>query len=331
MLKQQDVPKLSKPPRVTRRFEGLRSNPTVYSLAGLLLLCVGATFVSDRFFTWDNLSNIARQVSINAVMAVGMTIVILTKGIDLSVGAVMALSMTFSAGAMLAGLPIYAAILIGLATGALCGAVNGVFIAYARMPAIIVTLAMMEIPRGIALLYTGGYPQDGLPEAFAFIGRGSVAGMQIPILITLAVFAAAFVLLNHSVPGRCFFALGGNEQAARFSGMRVARYKLLAYILSGCTAAISGIMLESRLMSGQPNAGIGFELDAIAAVVLGGNSINGGRGSIVGTLIGALMLGVLNNGLNLMNVSPYTQKILKGGIIVLSVLASSFRRGERES
>ena len=306
-------------------------NPTVFSLAGLLLLCAGMMLVSNRFLTWDNLSNVARQVSINAVIAVGMTVVILTGGIDLSVGAVMTLSMTFSAGAMIAGMPMFAAILIGLATGALCGAINGVLIAYARLPAIIVTLAMMEIPRGIALLYTGGYPQNGLPDAFAFFGRGSVAGVQVPILIMLAVFAGAFALLNYFPAGRYFFALGGNEEAARLSGVRVGRYKMLAYILSGSTAAISGIMLESRLMSGQPNAGVGFELDAIAAVVLGGTSINGGRGSIIGTLVGALMLGVLNNGLNLMDVSPYTQKILKGGIILASILAGSFRRGDKQT
>jgi ribose transport system permease protein len=301
-------------------------NPTALAFIGFVALCVAMAFVSDRFCTWDNLSNVARQVSINAIIATGMTIVILTGGIDLSVGAVMTLSMTFSAGALLAGLPMPIAVLIGLGTGAAFGALNGTLIGYARLPAIIVTLATMEIPRGIALLYTGGYPQSGLPQSFAIFGRGEVLGLQIPILIMLVVFAGAFVLLKYFPAGRYFYGLGGNEEAVRLSGVRVERYKLLAYTLSGITAAISGLVLSSRLMSGQPNAGIGFELDAIAAVVLGGTAITGGRGSIVGTLIGAMTLGVLNNGLNLMSVSPYTQKVLKGVIILLAIYAGSFRR-----
>jgi ribose transport system permease protein len=304
----------------------LADNPTALAFIGLLALCIAMAFVSDRFFTWDNLSNVARQVSINAIIATGMTIVILTGGIDLSVGSVMALSMTFCAGAMLAGLPVPVAMLAGLATGAVFGALNGFLIAHARLPAIIVTLATMEIPRGIALLYTGGYPQSGLPPSFAFVGRGEILGVQMPILIMLAVFVAAFVLLKYFPAGRYFQALGGNEEATRLSGVRVERHKFLAYTLSGLTAAISGIVLSSRLMSGQPNAGTGFELDAIAAVVLGGTAITGGRGSIVGTLIGALTLGVLNNGLNLMSVSPYTQKVLKGVIILLAIYAGSFKR-----
>lgn len=309
----------------------MNRNPTVFAAFALLALCVGMVFVSDRFFTWENLSNVARQVSINGIIAVGMTLVILTGGIDLSVGAVMTLSMTLSAGAMIAGLPIPLALLLGLLTGALCGAINGALVAYARLPAIIVTLGMMEIPRGVALLYTGGYPQSGLPETFAIFGRGSIAGIQVPILIMLSVFGAAFVLLKYFSAGRYIYGIGGNEQAVRFSGVPVQRYKFLAYTLSGCTAAISGIVLESRLMSGQPNAGVGFELDAIAAVVLGGTSIAGGRGSILGTLIGALTLGVLNNGLNLLGVSPYTQKILKGAIVILAVLMSSRNRQGRDA
>jgi ribose transport system permease protein len=312
-------------PRGTWRSR-LADNSTTLAFVGLLALCIAMAFVSDRFWTWDNLSNVARQVSINAIIATGMTIVILTGGIDLSVGAVMTLSMTFTAGAMLAGLPVPVAVFIGLATGAAFGALNGTLIGYARLPAIIVTLAMMEIPRGIALLYTGGYPQSGLPKSFEIFGRGEFFGLQMPILIMLVVFAAAFVLLKYFPAGRYFYGLGGNEEAVRLSGIRVERYKLLAYTLSGITASISGIVLASRLMSGQPNAGIGFELDAIAAVVLGGTAITGGRGSIIGTLIGAMTLGVLNNGLNLMSVSPYTQKILKGVIILLAIYAGSFKR-----
>lgn len=291
-----------------------------------MILGVVMTFVSDRFLTLENLGNIGRQVSINAIIATGMTLVIITGGIDLSVGAVMTLAMTFGAGAMLAGVPVTLAITLALFTGVACGAVNGALIAYARLPAIIVTLAMMEIPRGIALLYTGGYPLANLPASFAPLGRGEILGVHIPTLIMIVVVLAGQAFLTCFVAGRACYALGGNEEAARLSGLPVNRYKLLAYTLSGFTAALAGVVLASRLMSGQPNAGIGFELDAIAAVVLGGTSISGGRGSVIGTVIGAVTLGVLNNGLNLMSVSPYTQKILKGAIILVAIYAGSFKR-----
>ena len=301
-------------------------HPELFSLVGLVVLCVAMALVTDRFFSWENFSNIGRQVSINAIIAVGMTIVIITGGIDLSVGAVMTLSMTVAAGAMLSSFPVVISIALGIGTGLLFGAINGALVAYARLPAIIVTLATMEIPRGLALLYTGGYPQTGLPENFSALGQGSIAGLQFPTLVMLAVVAVAFVLMRSTLAGRYFYAIGGNEEAARLSGVPVPRYKLLAYMLSGATAALAGIVLSSRLMSGQPNAGVGFELDAIAAVVLGGTSIFGGRGAIVGTLIGAVTLGVLNNGLNLMGVSPYTQKVLKGVIILLAIFVSTPRR-----
>ncbi len=308
------------------RVPRLLDNPSVLAFAGLVLLCLAMSFVSDRFATWDNLQNVTRQVSINAIIAAGMTVVILSGGIDLSVGAVMALSMTLTASSLLAGISMPLAIAIGLATGAACGAINGLLIAYGRLPAIIVTLAMMEIPRGLALLKTGGYPHSGLPSEFSWIGKGSLLGVQTPIVVMLVVFALLYAMLTCFPVGRYIYGIGGNEEAVRLSGVRVERTKLLVYTLSGMTAAIAGIVLASRLMSGQPNAGIGFELDAIAAVVLGGTAIVGGRGSLVGTLIGALTLGVLNNGLNLMSVSPYTQKVLKGVIILLAIYAGSMKR-----
>jgi ribose transport system permease protein len=312
--------------RRSRWREWLEERPEAFAVAGLLVLVIALACISDRFLSVDNLANIARQVSINAIIATGMTLVIITGGIDLSVGAVMTLAMTFGAGAMLAGVPVPAAVALALGTGVTCGAVNGLLIAYGRLPAIIVTLAAMEIPRGIALLYTGGYPLTGLPEAFGFIGRGEILGLHVPTLIMIMVVIAGHVFLTRFVAGRGLYVLGGNEEAGRLSGMPVKRYKLLAYTLSGFTASLAGVVLASRLMSGQPNAGIGFELDAIAAVVLGGAAISGGRGSIIGTLIGALTLGVLNNGLNLMSVSPYTQKILKGAIILLAIAASALKR-----
>ena len=300
--------------------------PVMYAVVGLAFLCAIMMFLSDKFLTFANWSNILRQVSINGIIAVGMTIVILTGGIDLSVGAVMALSMTCVAGALLSGIPLPLAILMALIIGVLCGAINGALVSYFRLPAIIVTLAMMEIPRGIALLYTGGYPLAKLPKDFAFLGQGQVLGIDTPILIMLVVFLAAYLLLNVYPIGRYLYGIGGNEEAVRLSGIHVRQRKLLAYTLCGLTAAISGVVLSSRLMSGQPNAGIGFELDAIAAVVLGGTAITGGRGHIFGTLIGAVTLGVLNNGLNLMEVSPYTQRVIKGVIILLAIYASTVKR-----
>jgi ribose transport system permease protein len=301
-------------------------HPAFLPFIGFIVLFVLMIFMNDSFLTSNNLTNVARQVSINAIIAVGMTCAILTGGIDLSVGPVMALSGTVAAGLMIAGIPVPLALLAGVAIGGVFGAINGACIAWARMPPIIVTLATMGIARGLALIYTGGYPISGLPEWFSFFGRGSIAGIQVPILIMVLVYIVAWVILNHMSFGRHVYAIGGNEEAARLSGIRVSRTKLLVYVISGITAAIAGLVLTSRLMSGQPNSGVGFELDAIAAVVLGGAAISGGKGAIIGTLVGAMMLGVLNNGLNLMGVSPYVQNVIKGGIILVAIYISSGKR-----
>lgn len=301
------------------RTSSLRRSTYFFPLVGFVVIFIAMALVNDNFLTANNLSNVARQVSINAIIAVGMTCVILTGGIDLSVGPVMALAGTVAAGLMLAGISPALSIGVALAMGALFGAGNGAFVAYAKMPPIIVTLATMGIARGLALIYTGGYPLSGLPPEFAAIGRGEIFGLQIPIAITIIAFVLAFILLNRTPLGRYIYAIGGNEDAAKLSGIRVSKYKVIVYTISGFTAALAGIVLTSRLMSAQPNAGIGFELDAIAAVVLGGTAIAGGRGAIVGTLIGAMMLGVLNNGLNLMGVSPYVQNVIKGGVILLAI------------
>ena len=314
-----------KPDVLTR----MRRSPYFFPLIGLVAVSIVMALTTENFLSSDNFLNIARQVSINAIIAVGMTRVILSGGIDLSVGSVMALSGTLMAGMMVAGVSPSAAIALGLGVGLAFGLFNGFFVAYAGMPPIIVTLATMGIARGLGLIYTGGYPIDGLPEMFAFFGRGNVLGVQTPVVIMLLVFALAYLLLDHTPIGRYIYAIGGNEEAARLSGVRVSRYKLLTYALSGLMCSIAGLVLSSRLMSGQPNSGIGFEMDAIAAVVMGGTSITGGRGSIVGTLIGALMLGVLNNGLNMMGVSPYVQNIIKGLIILFAIYISRERRKRR--
>ncbi|MDR4890061.1 ribose ABC transporter permease [Fredinandcohnia sp. QZ13] len=302
--------------------------PEMLTLIGFLVLCIFFSFAADSFLTTDNISNIIRQVSINGILAVGMTFVILTGGIDLSVGSVMALTGTIIAGMMInVGLPPIVAVLIGIVLGAVLGYINGLFTAYAKIPAIIVTLAMMEAARGLALLYTGGYPLSGLPDSYAFIGRGYLFGViPMPAVIMILVFIIAYIILNHLPIGRYIYALGGNEEAVRLSGVKVKRIKTIVYLISGVTAAISGMIMTSRLSSGQPMAGEGYELDAIAAVVLGGTSIAGGRGHIFGTFLGALLLGVLSNGLNLMGVSPYVQRVLKGVIIVGAIYYSSTRQ-----
>jgi len=306
-------------------FARLIRSPAFYPFVGLVVVTVFMIFASDKFLTGANLENIARQVSINAIIAVGMTCVILTGGIDLSVGPVMALSGTLTTGLMVAGVPAPIAILTGLMIGVGFGVGNGIFVAYLKMPPIIVTLATMGIARGLGLMYTDGYPISGMPDWFAWFGRGTLFGIQVPILIMLLTYFFAWVLLQHTRIGRYVYAIGGNEEAVRLSGVRASRFKLLVYSISGLTAAIAGLVLSSRLMSGQPNAGVGFELDAIAAVVLGGASIAGGRGVIIGTLVGAMLLGVLNNGLNMLGVSPYVQSVIKGAIILLAIFISRQR------
>ncbi len=285
-IEQPAVARRAAGPSLGKRWEKLLHHPAVLPFIGFAVLFVLMSLLNDSFLSVNNLTNVARQVSINAIIAVGMTCAILTGGIDLSVGPVMALAGSVTAGLMLAAVPIPLAMVAALALGALFGLANGACIAYLRMPPIIVTLASMGIARGLALLYTGGYPISGLPDVFSFFGRGTVLGIQVPILIMLGVYVLAWLMLNQLPFGRYVYAMGGNEEAARLSGIRVPRYKMLVYVISGLTAALAGLVLTSRLMSGQPNAGEGFELDAIAAVVLGGAAISGGRGAIVGTLVG---------------------------------------------
>ena len=310
-----------------------KENKLVHSQELLILLTVIGlsifmSIASSQFLSVNNLINVTRQISITGIMAVGMTFVILTSGIDLSVGSTMALTGTIVAGLMANnGLHPVLAVLGGILLGAIVGSINGILVAYSKIPAIIVTLAMMEIARGAALLYTGGHPLTGLPDSFAYVGREYVFGwIPIPVIIMLLVYLIAHVVLNHLPMGRYIYAIGGNEEAVRLSGIKVKRFKVLAYSISGITASISAIILTSRLMSGQPNSGVGFELDAIAAVVLGGTSIAGGRGKIIGTLLGALLIGILSNGLNLMGVSPFVQRVLKGVIIIVAIYYSSSKR-----
>jgi len=289
---------------------------------GLLVLCIVLAFLSDSFFTIDNWLNIFRQVSINALIAFGMTFVILTGGIDLSVGSVLALSSALAAGCMANGMNGLFAMAIGLLAGFAMGALNGVIITKGRVAPFIATLATMTIFRGATLVYTEGRPITGFSNELAFqmIGRGYFLGIPVPVVLMLIVYVVLYIVLKKTTFGRHTYAIGGNEEATRLSGIRVDRLKIWIYSLTGGLAALAGLVLTSRLNSAQPTAGTAYELDAIAAVVLGGTSLSGGRGWIFGTLVGALIIGVLNNGLNLLNVSSFYQQVIKGVVILLAVI-----------
>lgn len=288
-----------------------------------IVLCVIAGFLSDVFFTMSNVMNVLRQVSIIAIIASGMTLIILLAGIDLSVGAVMAFSGAILAGAFTAGWPLWIAILAALAVGLLFGLVNGFFVARFGIPSFIVTLAVMVIARGATLVYTKGYPLVVSNEPYRFIGSGRFFGIPIPIIIMFIVFGLMYWMLKYTSFGRYIFAIGGNEETAILSGINVKAIKIAVFGISGLLSALSAIIYTSRLMSAQPTAGTGIELDAIAAVIIGGTSLSGGKGTVVGTLIGALIMGVLDNILNLMNVSPFYQSIAKGLVILIAVLVDS--------
>lgn len=285
-----------------------------------LLLIIVLSLLSESFLTVSNVLNIARQVSINAVIAAGMTFVILTGGIDLSVGSVLAYSGAIMAGLLSTGKPVVFSIVVGLALGTLLGLVSGIIITKGRVQPFIATLGMLTIGRGATLVYTDGRPITGLPDAFVWLGAGEVLRVPVPVFIMALVFAISYFVLTQTVLGRYVYAIGGNEEAARLSGVNVAFYKSLVYGISGLTSAISAVILTARLNSAQPTAGVAFELDAIAAVVLGGTTLAGGEGSIGGTLLGAFIIGVINNGLNLLNVNPFYQQVVKGVVILLAVL-----------
>lgn len=295
-------------------------SPLALPLIGLIVVSILMGFASENFFSVSNIMNVLRQVSIVGILAVGMTFVILTGGIDLSVGAVMALSGTLAAGLMVnMAMPGWVGLLAGLGVGVGLGLFNGAMVAWGRMPAIIVTLATMGIARGLGLLYSGGYPISGIPSWISWFGIGRIGIVPVPVIAMVVIYALAWVLLQRTAFGRHVYAIGGNELAAKLSGVKTQFIKLTVYGISGLTSAFAALILTGRLMSGQPNAGVGFELDAIAAVVLGGTAIAGGRGLILGTLIGAVLLGILNNGLNLMGINPYLQDVIKGLIILLAI------------
>lgn len=294
------------------------------SLVGLLLLIVVVSILSPSFLSTRNILNILRQTSVNAIIAAGMTFVILTGGIDLSVGSVLALSGAFAASLLASGQSIIVAVIAAIVVGAVVGFLNGFVIAKGKLQPFIATLATMTILRGITLVFTDGKPitlgSNALAMAFGKIGGGTILGVPSPVVITILVFITCYYILNYTKMGRYTYALGGNEEATKLSGLNTDRIKIWVYTISGILSAVAGIIITSRLYSAQPTAGTGYELDAIAAVVLGGTKLTGGKGKISGTIIGALIIGVLSNALNILDVSSYYQMMVKGIVILIAVL-----------
>ena len=277
-----------------------------------------------------NVFNVLRQISTNMLLACGMTMVIILGGIDLSVGSVIALSGVLAAGCVSRyGLSIPLAMLVGICIGLLIGAFNGLVISKTKIPPFIVTLATMNIARGLSGVYTGGSPVRVVSKEWQWLGAGYVGGIPIPVIIMVAIFILSVLIMNRTKTGRYIYAVGGNTLAARFSGISVSNIKFMVYTYSGLMAGLAGVILGSRMYSGQPTAGDGAEMDAIAAVVVGGTSMSGGFGKLGGTLIGALIIGVLSNGLNLMNVNSFWQTVVKGLVILLAVLIDYLRNRKK--
>ena len=287
-------------------------------LIGLIGLITGFSVLSERFFTISNMLIVMRQTSIVAFLAVGMSFVILGAGIDLSVGSVLAFSGAVGAGVMQNG-GIFFGILAGLALGTALGVFSGIVITKLKIPSFIATLAMMAIARGGTLVYTDGRPITGLPSSFAFLGRGYIGNVPFPIILMLIIFILAYIVLKLTRFGRYVYATGGNINAARASGIKVNNVIISTFAISGFLSGLTGMVLASRLNSAQPTAGMGYELDAIAAVVLGGTNLFGGEGELWGTLVGAFIMGILNNGLNMLNVSSFYQQVVKGIVILIAV------------
>jgi len=301
------------------------------SLIALLLMVCVFSIMADGFFSWDNLWTVMRQISVNICLSVGMTLVILTGGIDLSVGSILALSGALTAGLLKFGIELEAlnlyigftvlgAALGGILLGGGLGLFNGLMITRFRVPPFVATLAMLTIARGLAKLYTGGEAITGLGDGFVQIGSGTILGIPNQVWLAMLTVGAAIVLLKKTRFGRYVYAVGGNEEAAKLSGLNVKHIKLMVYTLAGSLAAVGGLIVTSRLNSATPIAGEGYELDSIAAVVIGGTSLSGGKGSVQGTVLGALIIGVLNSGLVILGVDPFWQKVIKGFVILLAVI-----------
>ncbi|MDQ3349462.1 MAG: ribose ABC transporter permease [Acidobacteriota bacterium] len=300
------------------------------TFAGLLALCSILWAATPHFLTVSNLLNVLEQTAINAIVAVGMTFVIISGGIDLSVGSILALSGIALGSALQAGVAAPLAIALALAVGLGCGLVNGALVTFGRLPPFIATLGMMSVARGAALMLAEGRPISGFGEEFRLLATGRVLMVPAPALIAAGIYAVAHFVLANTVFGRAAYAIGGNEEAARLSGVHVRYHKTAIYGVAGLMSAAAAVILTARLNSAQPTAGTMYELDAIAATVIGGTSLLGGEGTIMGALIGALIMGVLRNGLNLLNVSSFIQQVVIGVVIIGAVLVDmSLKRHRR--
>lgn len=311
------------------------------ALAGLVLLVIAFTLTSDAFLSTSNGVTIALQTSTIAFIGIGACVTIITGGIDLSLGSVLALAGVVAAMATSFGLPVPIAMLLGILTGSICGLFNGLVVTRLKLPPFIATLGMMMIARGVALQITGARPVSGLPESFGVLGNDSLfrmieigsngfpkvifPGIPYPVILMVILAVVVAIVLLKTTFGRHLYSIGSNEEAARLSGVKVDRVKAGAYILSGTMAGVAGIVLMSRLVTGQPNEGVAYELDAIAAAVIGGTSLAGGVGTIPGTIIGAFIIGILRNGLNMNGVSSFTQMIIIGLVIIGTVWIDSLR------
>lgn len=298
------------------------------SIIALLVLIGVVSAINTNFFTVDNILNILRQTSVNAIIAVGMTFVILIAGIDLSVGSILALTGAFAASMVGTELSMLLVIPAVLLIGTLLGTLSGVIVAKGKVQAFIATLVTMTLLRGVTMVYTDGRPIStgfsDTADAFAFLGTGYLFGIPVPIWLMAIVFLISWYVLKHTKMGRYIYALGGNEAATQLSGINVDKVKIFVFAVSGFLSALAGLIVTSRLSSAQPTAGVTYELDAIAAVVVGGTSLMGGKGRVMGTLIGALIIGFLNNALNLLDISSYYQMIAKALVILVAVLADNY-------
>jgi inositol transport system permease protein len=295
----------------------------------LIAMIIVMSILTPFFFTAGNLLDIVRQVSIVGITAIGATLVLITAGVDLSPGSVIGLTSVAAGMYAQTGTSIFIPIILGIVVGALAGLVNGFLITKGSIAPFIATLAMMTAARGLAMLVSGGHPVSVTNEAFGFIGGGDLAGIPVPIIIFLVLGIIFHIILTKTKLGKWTYAIGGNEQAAIVCGLNVAKVKLILYTLAGLLAGIGSVILTSRVGSGDPNSGVGYELDAITAAVIGGTSLSGGIGTIPGTIVGALIIGVMNNGLDLLGVSSYWQSILKGVIIALAVFLDTRRNKKK--
>jgi len=298
----------------------------------LIALCLVIAALEPKFLSVGNLTGVARQTAVITIMAMGMTMVMVAGGIDLSVGSVMALAGVTGALAMASGAPVIIGIAVAVAAGAVCGLMNGAAIATLRIPAFIVTLGAMGIYRGVGLLVTDGKAVVGLPSSFGYLAEGNLLGLiPVPLVAVLSLALATHFLLSHTRAGRYGYAIGSNIEAARYAGVRVTYYQIIFYGILGAMAGLAGAIESARLVTGQPTAGEGYELRVIAAVVIGGGSLSGGQGTVIGTIIGALIMGVLANGANLLGISSFAQQVVIGAVIVLAVTVDEFQRRRLEA